>query len=280
VLWILGAKGLLGSALALKCGQKAILSGHELEISNFEALRAFVGENQGITRIINCAAFSQVDAAEQRREEAYLANVRGPENLSLIAQEIGADLIHISTDYVFAGNVKKPQTENDPVGPCNYYGQTKLEGEQKVLSFGQCVIRTSGIFGGKGNNFVSKLLHMLQTQKEVRLTDDQWGRFTYAPDLAGALLQLGHLKGLYQYANTGVATKYEFGLALRSEALLLGLPVVTESIIAVPSSTFPSPCKRPIYSAFDTTKIERHVSIRSWREGLRDYLCAQLPVYL
>jgi dTDP-4-dehydrorhamnose reductase len=85
--------------------------------------------------------------------------------------------------------------------------------------------------------------------------------------------------GIYHYANSGIASKYEFGLAMREEALLLGYPVVTKSVIGVPGTTFPSPCKRPIYSAFDTTKIEQYVPIRHWKEGLRDFLCAQLPVY-
>jgi len=280
MLWITGAKGLLGSSLSTKC--KAALhvkTGREVDISDIGSVRSFVKKNPGITHIVNCAAFSHVDAAEQYREEAYKTNAIGPENLAHVAGEIGAKLIHISTDYVFPGNLKRPLTEQDVVEPCNYYGKTKLVGEERVLAHSGCVIRTSSIFGKAGRNFVSQLLQMLQTQKEIRLTDDQWGRYTYAPDLSEAILQMLPHTGLYQYANAGIATKYEFGLALREEAILLGFPVITEAIHPVPGATFSAPCKRPAYSAFDTAKIEPFVAIRHWKEALRDFLCAQLPVY-
>ena len=312
MLWITGANGLLGSTLCAKC--KAALhlrpgapkdasflgnciaalhlhsgahkdvfvylnSGREVDISDLASVRAFVKKNAGITHIVNCAAFSMVDAAEEQREEAFRVNAVGPENLARVAREIGAKLVHISTDCVFPGNGRKPLTEMDPVGPCNYYGETKLEGEQRALALSACVIRTSGIFGSGGKSFVAKLLHLLQTQKEIRLTDDEWRRFTYASDLAEAILQMRDQSGLYQYANAGPTTRYEFGKAMFEEAVVLGFPVMTQSIVPVPGATFPSPCKRPVYSAFDTTKIEAFVPIRHWREALREYLCAQLPVY-
>lgn len=281
MLWIPGANGLLGRNLVNKVqNTNFIATGREVDISDLRRVREFVKENCGITHIVNCAAYSMVDAAEKEREEAFRTNAVGPDHLATVAQEIGAKLIHISTDYVFPGGEKKPQREIDPVAPCNYYGETKLEGERRALVKGSCVIRTSWIFGnGGGKNFVAKLLQMLQTEKIIRLTDDQWGRFTYAPDLAGTILQMLDFNGLYQYANQGVSTKYEFGVAMREEALLLGFPVVTESILPVPGATFPSPCKRPIYSAFDTTKIEQHITLRHWRSALRDFLCEQLPAY-
>jgi dTDP-4-dehydrorhamnose reductase len=281
MLWIPGANGLLGRNLVRKVqNTHFVATGREVDISDLKRVREFVRENQGITHIVNCAAYSMVDAAEKERDEAFKTNAIGPEHLATAAGEIGAKLIHISTDYVFSGAVKKPQGENDPVAPCNYYGETKLEGERRALAKGACVIRTSGIFGtGGGKNFVAKLLQMLQTEKVIRLTDDQWGRFTYAPDLAGAILQMLDSNGLFQYANQGILTKYEFGIAMREEAILLGFPVVTESILPVPGSTFPSPCKRPTYSAFDTTKIEQQITIRHWRSALRDFLCEQLPAY-
>jgi len=277
MLWITGANGLLGAALTAKC-KAALQSGHEVDIGDLALVRRFVKLHPGITHIVNCAAFSMVDAAEISREEAWRANAIGPENLGIVAREIGAKYTHISTDYVFPGNVARPLTESDPVGPCNYYGETKLEGEVRALALSACVIRTSWIFGNGGKNFVAKMLRMLQTEKEIRLTDDQWGRATYAPDLAGAILQMLPFSGLYQYANSGVVSRYEFGMAMREEALLLGYEVVTESMIPVSAATFPSMCKRPVYSAFDTTKIEKHLSIRPWREALREFLCAQMPV--
>ncbi len=282
--WITGSKGLLGSALTAKCKEiypnRFLETGKEVDIGDLDKVRKFVAQNVGITHIINCAAFSQVDAAEDLKEEAYRANSIGPENLAITANEIGAKLIHISTDYVFSGKMRRPLSEKDPVGPCSYYGMTKLEGEKRALALSACVIRTSWIFGSTGKNFVSKLLTMLQTQKEIKLTDDQWGRFTYAPDLADAILKMLDHSGLYQFANGGVATKYEFGLAMREEAFLMGYPIMAEAIIPVPSALFPAPCERPIYSAFDTMKIEAFLPIRHWRKALKDFLCEQMPVYL
>lgn len=285
MLWITGGKGLLGSALSERClasSFPAIITGKEVDITDLRALHSFLKENSGITHIVNCAAFSQVDAAETFREDAYRVNVIGAENLAFVAGEMGIKLIHISTDYVFSGKEKRLYRETDPTDPCGYYGVTKLEGERRVLLHSFCVIRTSWIFGkvGLGKNFVSKLLGMLQSEKKIHLTDDQWGRFTYAPDLAEVIFQMLDQQGLFQFANAGVASRYEFGLAMREEALSLGFPLVTEEIIGVPGASFPTACIRPSYSALDTTKIEQFVALRPWQAALRDFLCAQRPVYL
>jgi dTDP-4-dehydrorhamnose reductase len=121
-------------------------------------------------------------------------------------------------------------------------------------------VRTSWVFGKGGKNYLSKLLELKES--EIRLTNDQWSRFTYAPDLAAALLKLLGQKGLYHFANQGVATKYEFGLAIDKT-----------KVVPVPGAYFPSKAKRPIYTAFDTSKIEQLMPIRSWREALQEYLC-------
>ncbi len=281
-LWITGSNGLLGSSIVKAARVPVIGTGHkEADIADIIVLRAFAQKNQGITHIINCAAYSLVDLSETHRDEAYRANVKGPENLALLAKEIGAQLIHISTDYVFPGDLHRPLTEKDPVRPLGYYGKTKLEGEQKVLQLlpSSCVVRVSWLFGHGGKNFVSKMLQMIQEQKEIRLTDDHWGRPTFTPDLAQVLLQMIGKSGLYQFANSGVASKYDFGMAMVEEALKLGFPVVVESIKGVPGSSFPSPCERPIYSAFDTTKIEQALKItpRHWRDALREFLEEYAP---
>ncbi len=283
MLWLTGSKGLLGAAFSAKCRAEkvAILeTGRDVDIGNLDQVIVFAKLHPGISHIVNCAAFSEVDAAEGLRKEAHQTNAIGPENLAVTANEIGAKLIHISTDYVFSGKVKRPLTEKDLPSPCSYYGKTKLEGEQRALVKGACVIRTSWIFGSNGKNFVSKLLKMLQTQKEIRLTDDQWGRFTYSKDLAAAILKMLDQTGLYQFANAGIATRYEFGLAMREEAFLMGYPIMTEAIIPVPGAVFPTPCERPAYSAFDTAKIESIISIRHFKEALKDFLCEQMPAYL
>lgn len=272
--WIPGANGLLGRAL-LKSGPPGVLAtGRELDIADPNAVERFLKTHLGITHIINCAAFSQVDAAEEKKEEAFRANAIGPEVLARWGGKYGARLIHISTDYVFPGTGRLPLKETDPVGPCNYYGKTKLEGERQALSLGALVIRTSGLFGAGGKNFACKCLDLLLAQKELRLTEDQWGLMTYAPDLADAIWKMLDQTGLFQFANRGAVTKYEYALALREEAIRLGFPIVTESILPVPGALFATVCKRPIYSVFDTSKIEPYIKIRPWQEAMRDYLCA------
>lgn len=275
-IWIPGAKGLVGSALSEIAPKPLLTSGHELDIADLEEVRSFLRRHGPVTDIINCAAFSQVDPAETHREEAYRANALGPETLGIAAGEVEAKLLHISTDYVFPGTAKTPLKETDPVDPCNYYGFTKLEGEKKLQAANPdaCILRTSWVFGRGGKNFVAKLLELLQTKEEIKLVDDQWGRPTYAPDLAQVLLAMLGRSGLYQFANAGVTSKYEFALAMREEMEALGLPVKCRKIEPALSSSFTAPAKRPAYSAFDTSKIERllHMKPRPWQACIKDYL--------
>ncbi|OGN63723.1 MAG: dTDP-4-dehydrorhamnose reductase [Chlamydiae bacterium RIFCSPHIGHO2_12_FULL_49_9] len=273
-LWVTGASGLLGSALLAKAGGIGT-NRKEADIADIESLRRFVKLHPDITHIVNCAAFSLVDLAETHKEEAYLANAKGPENLGRIASEIGSRLIHISTDYVFPGAGNKPLKEEDPTGPCNHYGKTKLEGEKLLLSAfpNACILRVSWLFGKGGKNFIARIMDLFKAQKEVRLTADQWGRPTFVPDLVQVILKMLDLSGLYQFANSGVTSKYEFGLALFNEARKMGFPLKAESILPVPGSTFPSSCKRPAYSAFDTSKIEKKLGVtpRHWQEALDEH---------
>ncbi len=280
-LWIPGANGLLGTALCSslsKAGNVPFVGTNhkQADITDLPAIRAFARAHLGITHIVNCAAYSLVDLSETHREEAYLANAIGPENLAVLAREIGAKLLHVSTDYVFSGNGNKLLSENDPVAPSSYYGKTKLEGEERVqwtLS-SACILRVSWLFGPGGKNFVSKLLQLLQEKNEIQLTNDQWGRPTYAPDAADAILKLLDHSGIYHFANTGIATKYEFGVAMKEELKNLGASLAADSILPVPGSMFQSPCKRPVFTAFDTAKIERHLkmAIRPWRAALQEFL--------
>lgn len=272
-LWIPGANGLVGKALLKETA--AIGTGHlDVDISDRSAVWSFVQRNE-ITHIINCAAYSLVDLSETHRKEAFMANAIGPENLAWAAKKADAQLVHISTDYVFEGQGKTPLKETDPVGPLNYYGKTKLEGEQRVLEMlpSATIVRTSWVFGEGGKNFVAKMMQLLREQKEIRLTCDQWGCPTYAPDLAKVLLQMFGRSGLYHFSNAGVAAKYTFGLAMKEEAQRLGIPAEAQ-IIAAAGSSFPSPCKRPVYSAFDTAKIEQALQRkpRPWQMALKEFM--------
>ncbi len=273
-LWVTGADGLLGSVLRKRATFSTGRS--EADIGDFDALRSYALKRPGITHIVNCAAFSLVDLAETHREEAFQANALGPENLGILAAEIGARIVHISTDYVFPGTLRRPLTEDDPVFPLSHYGCTKFEGERRLFKVHPqaCVIRTSWIFGCGGKNFVAKLLQMLQEKEEIYLTDDYWNLPTFVSDLADAIYKMLNASGIYHFANRGAANKYEFGLAMREEAEAAGIPVLARRIGPVSGATFPSIASRPVYSVFDISKIERELGapIRPWREALREYL--------
>lgn len=272
-IWVTGSDGLLGSTLSanIKC---VASSKAEADISSKDSLRAFLKKHPGIKYIINASAFSLVDLAETRREEAFSVNALGPMNLGIIAKEIDAKVIHISTDYVFPGDLRSPLRELDQTCPINYYGETKLEGEKRLFSVlpSACVIRTSSLFGDGGKNFVAKLFQKFWKNEEILLANDQYNSPTFVEDLTSAILQMLGAEGLFHFANQGVATKFAFGSLICDYAKNQG--TYFKRPISVPSHTFPSCCRRPVYSVFDTSKIAMHLKspIRTWEEALQSYL--------
>lgn len=273
--WVSGSGGLLGSTLCrlFPCIPSTKL---EADIGNLDSLRAFANEHPGITHIVNCSAFSLVDLAETSRFEAHHINAIGPENLGKIAREIGAKIVHISTDYVFPGNIFRPLHEEDPILPLNYYGETKWEGERRLFSIfpSACVIRTSALFGNGGKNFIAKIFQMLMQKEEIYLANDQRNSPTFVEDLAQAIFQMLDESGLYHFSNQGSATKFDFGSAIWSFAKENGAVLKAKTLIPVPSSVFPSPCQRPLYSVFDTSKIKLKLKapIRPWEDVLHLFL--------
>ncbi len=276
--WITGAKGLVGSYLISQQTIPFVATGREIDIAEPSQVDEFVRREKP-THIFNCAAFSAVDPAETERDAAFRSNALGPQVLGRVAKERRIKLLHLSTDYVFAGTGKQPLKETDPVAPCNYYGMTKLEGEKglKAVYPEACILRTSWIYGSGGKNFVAKLIGLLQTKEELRLVEDQVSRPTYVPDLVHVMILMKDRSGLYQFANAGPTSKYDFALALRQEAANLGFPIRCKTILPCLSSEFSAPAKRPLYSAFDTTKIESIYKPRHWRDTLPEYLRNHVP---
>ena len=274
-IWVVGANGLLGSTLCKIDPLHCIPSTKRTaNITDLSSLRSFALNNPGITHIVNASAYSQVDLAEAERLDAFRVNAMGPENLARIGIEMGAKVVHISTDYVFPGNGSVPLHEEDLVCPINYYGKTKLDGERKILSLlpSACVIRTSALFGEGGKSFISSLFQMFSEKKTIYLSDDQQNSPTYVEDLALAIFQMLDVSGIYHFSNQGFATKFSFGSMIYEFAKQKALPLVTQELIATPSSFFPSACKRPLYSVFDTSKIGKIISIRPWEDALCSFL--------
>ena len=280
-LWIMGAKGFLGAALSKLCEEKGIdfvgTGREEADITNLEHLKNF--SFQGITHIINCAAFTDVDLAEKNPEQAFLVNATGAKNAGIIAQAIGAKIIHISTDYVFDGALARPYTELDPCTPIdNVYARSKLQGEKNLLEVcpSACIIRSSWLFGKVGKNFISSIVQNMQEAPLLKVISNQRGRPTFVNDLAHVILAMLSYSGIYHFANGGEVSRFEIAREIYKMAQTLNIPLVCREIIPVLSDTFPTPAKRPSYSVLDTTKIEQvlNASPREWTNALNEYLCA------
>jgi len=278
--WVTGAKGQVGQVLLEALSRSGIdcfgSSHRQVDISDERAASAAL---QNVSHIVNAAGFTQVDLAETNREEAYLANAKGPEILAKAAKRMGARLVHISTDYVFDGMLGRPYREDDEPRPCNWYGVTKREGEIRVLQNhpDACIVRVSWVFGGGGRrHYASSILEAIQNQKEIRFVDDQKGSPTYAGDFADALISLLDESGIYHYCNRGCISKYAFACEVLKMAKEKNYPVLCEKIAAIQSSEFFSLAKRPLYTPLDTKKIESKISIRPWQEGLEDFFARKL----
>lgn len=281
-LWITGAKGLVGSTLIRLCQNKGIeyvaTARDQVDISQLSQVKKFIHsrEGQDITHIVNCAAFTEVDRAETEKDLAFQINAIGPENLGLAAKEINAKLIHISTDYIFAGDQEKPYLETDSASPLSVYGSTKWEGEKRLLDVlpSACIIRTSWVFGSGGKNFISSILGRMKTDTTLKVVSDQVNRPTLAYDLAEAVLALLCHSGIYHFANSGAISRYAIAQKIFSWAKARNIDLSCQEITPVPATTFPTPAKRPLRSVLSTDKITTSLGIipRSWETALEEHL--------
>ena len=281
---VTGAGGQLGSCLRLltpASGDSYVFTGAgdglsagtgRLDITDADAVMGAVRGNKADV-IINCAAYTGVDRAEDDRYAADAINRRGAENLAAAAKETGATLIHISTDYVFSGEKNTPYTEEDAVGPASVYGATKLAGEEAVVGSGcKCLIfRTSWLYSEFGNNFVKTILRLTAERDSIDVVFDQAGTPTYAGDLAEALFFIVENSlyegndGIYHYSGEGVCSWYDFA---REITALAGQ---TECRIGPCRSwQFPTKAQRPAYSVLDKAKFKMTfgIEVPYWRDSL------------
>ncbi|MBT8260611.1 MAG: dTDP-4-dehydrorhamnose reductase [Bacteroidia bacterium] len=247
----------------------------DLDITNSKALQSFV-ENNKIDTIFNCAAYTEVDAAEDNDELADTLNHKAVKEIAKICKEIDIKLIHISTDYVFNGKHFKPYLESDVTKPINVYGKTKLAGEFAILEVApknSVIIRTSWLYSSFGNNFVRTMLKLSRTHSEVNVIDDQIGSPTYAKHLAEVMIKLiSEIKNgapeILHFANEGVCSWFDFAKAIFEYQ---NLEVKTN---AIESKDYPVKAKRPYYSVLNKSKIKDkyQITIPHWKDALKDCL--------
>jgi dTDP-4-dehydrorhamnose reductase len=268
---IAGAGGQLGRALQTGLtGHEVIALTHSrLDVTRFEDTREAVTAHRPDV-VINAAAYTNVDGAESDQAGAYKLNAVAPRNLSIASYEIGAPLVHVSTDYVFDGLGDRPYHEFDRANPLSIYGKSKLEGERTAAAHNprHYIVRTSWVFHTEGENFPKAMLAQSK-RAEVRVVCDQYGSPTYAPHLVAAIAKLmeAGAYGTWHIAGKGAASRYEMTRKLYQ---LFGIGTV-----ALPAATteFPRPAPRPRYSAL-TTIQEPEILLPTWEEGLAEFASA------
>jgi dTDP-4-dehydrorhamnose reductase len=271
---VFGGAGQLGQCLKKVAGHRGIsqirfLSSTEASILDPEAINSVFNKYEPAF-VINCAAYTAVDKAEDEIEQARALNKTGAENLAKACNANGATLIHISTDFVFKGDVAHPLSESDTTGPTGVYGLTKLEGEQVIAQILEkhIIIRTSWLYSEYGNNFTKTMLKFGAERDQLKIIADQVGTPTYAIDLAGCIFDIiasGKKEyGIYHYSNEGVASWYDFAMAI------FELSATEVNVLPIPTSEYPTKATRPSYSVLDKKKIKHTfgIEIPYWRDSL------------
>jgi len=271
---VTGANGQLGSEIKLQANLnkhfKFIFTDVKtLDITNREEVEAFFSDKK-IDFIVNCAAYTAVDKAEEDEKMAFKINALAVENLAKTAQKYHSKLVHISTDYVFDGYSYVPYKETDTVNPQSVYGKSKLAGEQHLTDSGidYIILRTSWLYSSIGNNFVKTILKFARERDELKVVFDQTGTPTYAADLAQAILQILQEKfvsGIYHFANEGVCSWYDFAVEIKE------LANISCQITPVETKEFPRPAHRPPYSVLNKEKFRTTFNYRIpyWRDSLK-----------
>ena len=272
---ITGAKGQLGydfQRLFDKLKEEYIATDRDdLDITDIEKVREFV-KDKNITLIINCAAYNNVDKAEEEPEICKKLNTYAPRDLAIVAKEIGADYITYSTDFVFDGEKKAPYTEEDIPNPLSVYGKSKYEGEKEVFKVkpDSFVVRTSWLFGIANNNFNKQVINWSKSKDELSIVDDQISSPTYSKDLAYYSWELIKTKkyGLYHLSNGGEASKYNQGKYVLAKIDWQG------KLNRAKTKDFNLKAKRAEYTKLDSSKLEKVIDkkIPSWENGIDRFL--------
>ncbi len=269
---VTGSNGQLGNELQILANEHSNLTflfkDLDLNITDYEALDGFFATNK-IDWVINCAAYTAVDKAEEENEKAWLINAEGPKNLAKVSAKYNARFIHISTDYVFSGQAWLPYREDDQVSPNSFYGKSKLAGETLTLTENPdaVIIRTAWLYSQFGNNFVKTMRKYGAERGMLRVVFDQIGSPTWAADLAKAILrgiEKNFRAGIYHFSNEGVCSWYDFAKAI------IELSKIDCKVTPITTDKYPLPAPRPSYSVFNKEKIseELGLDIPHWRSSL------------
>jgi dTDP-4-dehydrorhamnose reductase len=265
---VTGADGQLGRCLVTACRRHEVsaLSHHALDITQLDKVRDAMGAYRP-DLVINAAAFNDVDGAESRSAEAYAVNALGPRNLAVATAAREIPLLHVSTDYVFSGNGRRPYHEFDKTNPRSVYAESKLAGEEAVRSLNRrhYVVRTAWLFWENGKNFLLSM-YRLSTHHQLKVANDQYGSPTYVPHLAEAIIQLADTEayGTYHLAGRGGASRWELVTYL-FRRLSIATPV-----LPVSSLDFSAPAPRPSYSVLTTIQDPR-IELPTWQEGVNEF---------
>lgn len=276
MLLITGANGQLGSCLKDILGENCAVytDADELDITNENDVRTF-GAAHNLTGIINCAAYTNVDKAEDEPELARRINALGTENLAKLAAEKDIPLVHISTDYIFDGTANQPIAETAVPNPLGVYGTTKREGEETILKYATTavIVRTAWLYSPYGKNFLKTMLTLGTQKDEIRVVADQFGTPTYAPHLAETIVRiLPHIKHstkeIYHFTDEGAATWYDFA------HYILKTAGCACRIRPISTKDYPTKALRPAFSVLDKSKIKRdfNVEISHWTKGVEECL--------
>ena len=273
---VTGAKGQLGCEMqrlgAVSPNNYIFTDVAELDITNASAVMQAV-KQWGVTAIVNCAAYTNVDKAESDEAMAELVNSTAVRNLAVAMKEVGGTLFHVSTDYVFGCDGNTPRIEDMPLNPLGVYGRTKMHGEQAISEVGckALIFRTAWLYSEFGNNFLKTMLRLTAEKEQLNVVFDQVSTPTYAGDLALAIFSIIEAgvyegnEGIYHFSNEGVCSWYDFAVEIANAAGNTDC-----RINPCHSSEYPSPVTRPPYSVLDKTKIKNtfDIDIPHWRESM------------
>jgi dTDP-4-dehydrorhamnose reductase len=275
-LLVTGGAGMLGRAVteaATRLGHEVTsLSRAELDITDADRVRRAIGAARA-RAVVNCAAWTDVDGAEEHEREATATNGAGAGNVARAAEETGSRIVHVSTDYVFDGSKTTPWVESDAVGPIGAYGRSKLAGEQEVVAAGpgHAIVRTAWLFGAFGRNFVDTMLELGRERDEVSVVTDQVGNPTWTVHLAEALVELAERDGdvgVFHAAAAGSCSWYELAVEVFDRA------GASCRVRPTTSDRFPRAARRPAYSVLGTERDEAP-SLPTWQEGVEGYLASR-----